>query len=309
MKIKKRFLAISLLIPIALPLFAISCANYSERSSLNKLIDTSQVVTNKDIDNNEAKSELILNNLLSRTFKNEIDRVNFLNQQNDSNYQNTLLDQLNSLKQDFLKAKQDNNQTQMDLTANKLADLYSQNWYFFFKNLSKFSGTFKDFVIINKTKDNFHSAQYLNQVKNKTPYRDFRYLTNYIDSIKVGEESAELGDSSVLYIAKDKSVFRVTIRNESLDKPTLSIRPYIWYFGDFGARNISLSIISRIWHSAVIHNYQEGYELFEKSLIKDQNYGIPAKFVLLPKTNAIQEESPASQTSNTQESKTQENEN
>ncbi|TNK91334.1 hypothetical protein C4M96_04400, partial [Mycoplasmopsis pullorum] len=86
MKIKKRFLAISLLIPIALPLFAISCANYSERSSLNKLIDTSQVVTNKDIDNNEAKSELILNNLLSRTFKNEIDRVNFLNQQNDSNY-------------------------------------------------------------------------------------------------------------------------------------------------------------------------------------------------------------------------------
>ncbi|SYV92525.1 Uncharacterised protein, partial [Mycoplasmopsis synoviae] len=128
MKIKKRFLAISLLIPIALPLFAISCANYSERSSLNKLIDTSQVVTNKDIDNNEAKSELILNNLLSRTFKNETDRVNFLNQQNDSNYQNTLLDQLNSLKQDFLKAKQDNNQTQMDLTANKLADLYSQNW-------------------------------------------------------------------------------------------------------------------------------------------------------------------------------------
>ncbi|SYV93927.1 Uncharacterised protein [Mycoplasmoides gallisepticum] len=102
------------------------------------------------------------------------------------------------------------------------------------------------------------------------------FSNTYLDDIKLGDESREIGDNDVYYLKKDKLVLRFLIRTVSapISGVVLSYLPI--YFGASRAKNISLNLISSVIHSGFIHRYETGLQQYEVDMPIKQRYGYPA---------------------------------
>ncbi|WP_406614517.1 aromatic motif membrane protein [Mycoplasma corogypsi] len=277
----KLLASMSLFTPLS---FAISCAQLNQEANLYQYIDKDHSIDFQDIDPDKATTKSIINNILSRTYKTNVERTQFVNQQTDPVYIEKLEAEIQDLSNKFGAAKKEN-QILVDV-KNKLFELYSKNWYYFLNNYNKYVGLFEEFIAIPDAKDGVHSENYKKLIASSRAYQTVKFNNNNIQNIRIGEESAELRDTTVLYLQLNKVVLKLVIREASSQNPQLFISPEIWYFGASKAKTVSLSLVSYIYHNGFIHKYQEGYDALEKDLVVNQRHGLPAYVMLvLPNPN------------------------
>ncbi|AFP75740.1 hypothetical protein RUS47_00525 [Mycoplasmoides gallisepticum] len=170
-------------------------------------------------------------------------------------------------------------------------DFVSKNWFFILNNLNIFDWNFITWALnpyYPESKKILVSEEYQNKVKRLTPFNSLKFSNTYLDDIKLGDESREIGDNEVYYLKKDKLVLRFLIRTVSapISGVVLSYLPI--YFGASRAKNISLNLISSIIHSGFIHRYETGLQQYEVDMPIKQRYGYPAfvfNFLKKDKTN------------------------
>ncbi|MHA0272773.1 aromatic motif membrane protein [Mycoplasma sp. 48589B] len=158
-------------------------------------------------------------------------------------------------------------------------ELISKNWYFILNNLDKFNWNFVSWAFdpfIPTSKELKVSQQYVKEANRQTPYSTLNFKDSYLDEIKIGDESYEIGDNDIYYIKKDKLVFRFMIRDISSDISRVELSFVGIYFGGASANTISINLLSQTIHSGFIHGYEEGLKQYQEDMPKKQRYGYPA---------------------------------
>lgn len=166
-------------------------------------------------------------------------------------------------------------------------ELINQNWYWFLSNINAFE--FESFKLLsiqfysdlmrennNNLPDEFaqiFNSNYLNSLQETKLPKKKIFLDSYLDNLQFGEESKELNNSVIYYLAKDKMVFRIVISNLNYNNANIKIAPFIWYFANSKNPKLSLNLISSINHYALIHKYASGYKQYVYDLVKKQRYG------------------------------------
>ncbi|WP_426461529.1 aromatic motif membrane protein [Mycoplasma hafezii] len=151
----------------------------------------------------------------------------------------------------------------------------SKNWYFFLMHLDLFKFNYLEFIGETFKNLDFIDKNYLNKFKNLLPPNPYRVTDDLLGNMVVGSESSELANSTVYYLSKDKLVFRIMIKNISNNNTYVEISDNIWYFPNLKAPEISLNLISSIYHYAFIHGVPAAYEQFITDMVKKQRYGEP----------------------------------
>ncbi|MBW0596096.1 hypothetical protein MADP07_00419 [Mycoplasma anatis] len=273
----------------------VSCNNQAEiKNSLSKIIDEKYDYIDKLESVEEQRTTKILNDLLDKVFAdNLVERREFLDQQNDVNYQKEILKKLQEL---LDEAKNQSNsiidqevKTKFidNFYENKIFPLYSENWYFILKNINLFYGEFYNWLTIPKDDNSgsYHSEKFLSSLRDlKTP-KNVIFINSILDKLEEGEESAESYSNYIFYLSKNKIIFRIKISRNSTSKNKLTIEPWIWYFPFSKTNNISIKLISNILHSAYVHGDQIGFDRFESDLVEKLRYGVPSKIILKIKDN------------------------
>ncbi|AWX42857.1 Uncharacterised protein [Metamycoplasma cloacale] len=264
-----------------LPLCTISCKNYSNQNKkiLKNLLNPDDDVKNSNVIQDDAKrTKIIIEDILLKIFKNnQLLKTKYLNQQNDLEYQIELLKQITELTKIIKENKQNRNKIE------ELNNLYSTNWYFIFNNLNKFELVFKEWFILPAVENSSMSNEYIQHISTLNEVNTHSFDNNYLEKLEEGEESAESVNSSILYLLKDNGIFRFRIINESSENPIMKFNSENLFFPNFQGDYVSLQLISNIFHSAVIHGIQNGYDRFENDVIKKKKYNEPATMLLLLK--------------------------
>ncbi|MFV8468358.1 aromatic motif membrane protein [Mycoplasma sp. VS292A] len=158
-------------------------------------------------------------------------------------------------------------------------ELINQNWYFILNNLDKFDWNFVSMALnpyIPTSKELMVSKEYVAAANRQKPFTTLNFKDSYLDDIKLGDESPEIGDNEAYYIKKDKLVFRIMIRNISSNISQVDLSFVGIYFGAAQAKTISLNLISQTIHSGFIHNYESGLKQYQEDMPIKQRYGYPA---------------------------------
>ncbi|UWD34577.1 aromatic motif membrane protein [Mesomycoplasma molare] len=251
----------------------ISCANYSNQFYLNSLVSNDDSVASPSTNNEKNIHNSIINNLLSMAFKNNQEKIlDYKNSQNKNS--KSLFNQYNNISKLFFASE---NKKEF---AQQQQDFFTKNWYFILNNLDKFQFNFVEFVTSDLSKNYSTSEEYKQKVKIKelnNKYEPFTFENTYLESLREGVESAELGDSLVYYIRKNKLVFRVLINNLRAqgNEPEVLLKPLNWNFSESKANIISPLLISNVVHQLFIHNYPSGKDEFEIEMVEKQKYGSP----------------------------------
>ncbi|MFV8473464.1 aromatic motif membrane protein [Mycoplasma sp. 31_09] len=193
-------------------------------------------------------------------------------------YQETL-DEIKSLQSQIDEAK--NNKpaiSALDYLA-QYKELINQNWYFILNNLDKFDWDFVSMAFNPyepTSKKKMLTDEYINNANKQKPFTTLNFKDSYLDDIKLGDESSEIGDNDAYYIKKDKLVFRIMIRNISSNISQVDLSFVGIYFGAAQAKTISLNLISQTIHSGFIHDYESGLKQYQEDMPVKQRYGYPA---------------------------------
>lgn len=264
------------------------------RNSLSKIVDNKFDYIEKE-DNLEVKrTEKILNDLLDKVFAdNIIQKTEFLNNQNNKNYQNEQLKKLKFMFEQcqneigLISDPNEQKKKEIEFYEKNIFPFYSENWYFILKNLNIFYVHFYDWLTIPENQDlnSSHSEEFLESLKNLKLPDDAWLTSSLLDKLEEGEESAESYSNYIFYLSKGKIIFRIKIDKNSTKNNKLEIEPWIWYFSFSKTNNISIKLISNILHSAYVHGDQIGYDRFESDLVKKLRYGVPSKIILKIKDN------------------------
>lgn len=266
--IKKLFI----LFPI--PFFVASCANIDN----SKLISSVNFEIHNQLSSQAIKSNQIIDSLLRRIYKNEIELNSYKKQQESSKLKDDFLNEIAILKEEYLtKSTTDNLQ--------KIQNLINKNWYFVLKNINLFYGHFTSWFAFPDSNSGKHSSEFRSLINNTNPSEDFNFTNNYWENIREGDESQELANTTVIYLQKQKVIFRFLITDVLSERPKMHFSGIGWNFPFSKSTKISAGILSDVVHSALIHKYQEGYDLFENSVVKEFRYGLMEEFILLPKEN------------------------
>lgn len=277
---KNKFLKVSLPCVIALPIITTSCVDYSKQNELNKLIDSSDAIVSVSDDNKLKTHKSILNTLLNNAFRSDSLKIQeYINLQTSKTNYDNLVASYKTISENF-KLADDKKSFAQSLNA-----FYSQNWYFILNNLDKFDFNFIEFVTVDLAKNYATSQEYqdlmvtkTNQLKNSKQRKSWEFENSYLDGIREGVESTELGDVVVYYVRKNKLIFRIVINNLRAQntQPIVQLRPINWYFSESKANTISPSLISNVVHQLFIHGYERGKEEFEVEMVQKQKYGSPS---------------------------------
>lgn len=270
---KKTFLSILFCFPI----FLVSCTNYSQKDVLNSLIKNQEIVTNPVIDNKQKETENILNRILNAAFRN--DKLKILEYKKSQSENKKIITEFQNNAKQFNELKTQEEKIKFGKSQEKL---FSENWYFFLTNLNLFKFNFLEFVKTDGVKNIFFSKEFIekNQENYQMNVRKYRnetvFLDSYLDEIIEGDESKELGDSSVFYIKKKNIIFRIIVSNlfNNSKQPVVSFKSNNWFFVDSLANTISLRVVSSAFHQIFIHNI--GQQDFEHEIVNKQKYGAPA---------------------------------
>ncbi|WP_029512682.1 aromatic motif membrane protein [Mycoplasmopsis iners] len=168
--------------------------------------------------------------------------------------------------------------------------LASENWYWFLTNIDKFKFDYFQYIasdLINRIKsqnngeipENFKkylTDEYLQKIENAPLTATYKLSDNHLNSIALGDESKD-SEGTYYYLNTGKLVMRIQIENGNTNSMVkeLSLQPYIWYFASLKTPEISLKLISSIYHYAFIHAYLEGYGQFTNDMVVKQRYGEP----------------------------------
>lgn len=259
-----------------LSLSIISCSQNSEKSFF-KYIDQSKDVLDTTLSIEAAKNKKALETLLNKVFiNNNAAKIDFVNQQNNPEYQKTFFEKIKKLSSEFSIAPNEK-------IINNLKEIYSENWYLVLSNLSKFKFQFHNWYILPEQTNHFNNVtvkmteQYLNNLNSLEKYPSFKFKNNYIDEIKESETSGENSTLSDLIILKDKSLISISL--SFLGPNTkVTLDPYLIYFPK-AQNKISINLMSYIFHQAIIHQVDFAYREFENDIIQKLRYGIPALMV------------------------------
>lgn len=246
---------------IATPILANSCVNHNYSPKLELSIDKNLDIINPKVNEAQIKTKKILENLLSYVFlpTQQVQKVNFLEDQTSKNK-----------KKEFVKKYKEIKDKNGDITK-----LLNENWYFVLTNLNLFQGEFERFLTFPPKNGGQHSDLFLKRVEGQ-PYASNMYFNDsLLDDLIVGDESLELPNTTILYLKKDKMVFRLIIDNAQT-APHIDFNGTYWGFARSKTDVISLKLISDIVHSAYVHGYQEGYDRFENDIVKRYRYSYPA---------------------------------
>lgn len=278
----KRNLLNFLFVPtlILAPLTAISCVDKSEKSDLNALATKIGDVVNKKENPAIEVTKKIINDLLKQVYRdNDVEKINFLDQQQNKEYQKNIFLKIKELSK---KWNSKLNNTEKENIANQLNQIYEKNWYIVLTNINKFNLRFYEWLLFDKPEflsqiraDGKHSKEYLNSLKSEKKPDNVPIINNYLRELKEGDESGELSNMNMLYLKKDSMIFRFRVV-DTLTKPKIKLTCFVWYFSKF--KNISINLISDIVHSAYIHGVQEGFNRFENDMAN--RYGKPAKMIM-----------------------------
>ncbi|MCU4706698.1 aromatic motif membrane protein [Mycoplasma sp. CSL7503-lung] len=271
MKINKYL--ISSLISMLIPLSTVSCADFSQysKSELSKKILLLDEVSEKTVDKNKIKTEDILNRILNQLFKgNKTKILNFLNTQKEN--EKIILEKFIQNQKEFSSLR--DNVFKIEF-AKKQREFFSANWYFFFTHINQFEFNFLEYVFDGLQNGNTASEEYKKIIQNKKSVDNFSFKNNFLENIRVGDESIEISNTNIYYILKEKMVFRLSVNDLDKDQPTINILPMIWYFAESKAKSTSLALVSSVVHTLFIHNYPSAFSEFEEVMVKEQRYGSP----------------------------------
>ncbi|TPE57573.1 hypothetical protein FJO69_01415 [[Mycoplasma] falconis] len=285
---KNKFIKFSLIASSITPAIAsclISCTNYGERDKLKDLIPTDRNVIQQVGDKEQKHTNAIIDQLLNFVFKNNKARLTtYLNQQNDSEYQKEIKAKFIAIAKEFNNENIKNNFEAKENIVNKYYNFYNQNWLFILRNLKNFEGEFVKWVVFpNGSEGGKHSKEYLQHLKEIDTPNNIDFKNNYLKQLKEGDESAELANKKVLYLKKDKALFRLDIDRTLTENPIMNFQNLFWYFPNAKNDNISIPLVSDIVHFAYLHGFQIGFEHFEKDMVVKNKYGEPAYYTLIYK--------------------------
>ncbi|SJZ41085.1 aromatic motif membrane protein [Mycoplasmopsis verecunda] len=197
---------------------------------------------------------------------------------NKAKYEETLL-QIANLEKQIQEAKNSITDMKAITYLEEYQNFLSKNWYFVLNNLDKFDWKFVDWVLdpyIPARGGHLVSQDYENNVNKEQKFAILNFKNTFLDDIKLGDESPEIGDNEAYYIKKDKLVFRILIRNISNEISNVELSYMGIYYGNSKNNNISLNLISQTIHSGFIHGYESGLKQFEIDMPIKQRYGYPA---------------------------------
>ncbi|EIE41602.1 hypothetical protein MCANUFG1_01971 [Mycoplasmopsis canis UFG1] len=269
-KLKKVYLSALLTLPISV----FSCANYSNQATLNSIISNVDSVTSPSSDNKKKSHETIINTILSNAFRSDRTKIVEYTKTQTENYEK-LMNEFKLISEGFFKSQ---NKKEFAISQQ---EFFKKNWYFILNNLDKFQFNFIEFVTSDLSKNYSTSEEYQQKMRIKesnNKYNPFEFENTYLENIREGAESAELGDALVYYIRKNKMIFRILINNLRAEgaNPEVFLRPINWNFGESTANTISPLLVSNVVHQLFIHNYPKGREEFENEMVKKQKYGSPS---------------------------------
>lgn len=276
---------LTLLLPLA-PIFVTSCADLSNNSQLEKII---QPKYNNDLDpatQEKAKSEKILDSIVEQVFPNYARKVEFLKTQNNTKNIKAFFEKYKEISEEFSEAQK--NLSDTSEIVSRLNELASKNWLIVLRNITKFRAIFDSWLTFPQNKAGSHSQKYLDSLKKLKEPSPKLFSTNYWEELIEGDESAEFANTTILYLKKQNIFLRMSISDALTDNPIFNFPGQLWYFPKSNAINISTKILTDIVHSAYIHGDQIGYDRFEDDMVKKYRYGEPANFILLSKDVKIQ---------------------
>lgn len=224
--------------------------------------------------NLDDRTEDVFNSLIKIIFgNNESEKIKYLNTQKEENTKE-FIKKANELRIKYTKTKSQE-------TIKELKEFYSKNLILLLRNLDKFSLRFTNYWSLEETKDSAgrvakHSDTFLETIKNKEPVADKKIENNNLHVINIGSESKHIS-SNVIYIRKDN--FFIVIKASKKASSDMKIElDKIIYFSESKTESISSDAISNVLHISIYHKDQEGYDVFEKDIIK--LYGYPSLGIL-----------------------------
>ncbi|MDZ7293160.1 aromatic motif membrane protein [Mycoplasmopsis pulmonis] len=276
MKFKKTFF---LIFTSIFSLAIVSCS--VDYSNFNKYIDVNKNVVESLKNPQQIKTNQILDVILNHYFeKDEVAKVNFQKQQDETEYQQKILKQIEEISNKIVDEKSKE-------FIDQLNKIFSQNWYLILKNLDKFHADFFSWYTIdveNTTSGETakSSMEYLDNLKTLKKYNNLKFNDAYLDQIKEGETSGLSDSFADYYIKKDKLLFNLKITKED-NESKISFSPFVYNFAKT-KNDISINLISNIFHNALIHHNQKYVDIFEKEIIKKHAYGEPALMLMKIRT-------------------------
>ncbi|AKA50146.1 hypothetical protein VO56_02775 [Mycoplasmopsis gallinacea] len=299
MKIHKLLPLVSFLAPLSL----FSCANYQKSTELSNLIDSSSNVLQNDQSEKEKMTKFVLDSILNKQFKNsQVNRVAFINSQNNEANITAFLEKSQQYSQIILNS---NESDQIEEAKINLKNLYNKNWLILLNHLNKLHIHFDNWYYFqdynSDLKNSAHSQEFKDKIEHslnfprpwteeyKTElflnpdakpkfevFYDTKIKNLFLDEIIEGEESAEMPNTTIFYVLKDKLLFRIKVNNENVE-----IQNIIYF--DKSKSKISLNLISNIVHSGFVHHDQEGYDRLEEDIVNKYRYNIPSEVLLINK--------------------------
>ncbi|AZG68563.1 aromatic motif membrane protein [Mycoplasma struthionis] len=277
MKNKKILLSL-VSITTLLPFGLVACQNYQQNDKLKEIVPKNRdIIFNSPVPEAE-KTEKMLDSLVNQLYKTEAKRTEFYNLQNSEEYKTKTKAEFKKLSSEYLA--QDTLEKKRAFLE-KLKTFYNKNWYFFLKNIDKFTGEFYDWLLFPNSKEGGHSQEYKETLKTLEKPKKIVFSNPYFNELKEGDESAELPNTTIFYLKKQKNIFRIIISDIIEENPYIEFEPYSWSFNSGEAQNISINLVSDIAHSALVHGFAEGFVSFEKDMVEKQKYGPPSEMVYL----------------------------
>ncbi|WP_406616794.1 aromatic motif membrane protein [Mycoplasmopsis adleri] len=283
----KNKIKLASLITIPISAMTISCTYYGNKDKLLLYIDKSKDVMPLSIDYKEKRTQENIDQLIKATFPSEEKKIEYLNKFKNPKYLKQMKDKFSSFFKEYKEIKKNNNPDGIDRLVSEMKDFYNENWYYILTNLDKFELVFYKWLAFPDYKDGKHSDEYKNRIENMSiEYDDLKKIQmhdNYLGTMIEGDESAELSNKTIYYLAKKNLVFRISINDITTEQPTMQFNPYVWGFPYITNRDVSLKLITDLVHSAYIHRFQDGFDRFEKDMVENLRYGVPGIFLLMYK--------------------------
>lgn len=213
------------------------------------------------VDPLEIKHDKMMQRLLTLAFNHDqAAQTDFINHQNDPTTWPTLQKQLRSLSDPMA-----------------INQLLSQNWYVVLNHIDQFNYRFGEWYTLPKQTNVLTgesvkmSDQYYERLTTAQKYASFRFGDRYFDDLKQSETSMLNEAYSDLFLIKNKALFNIKIAPNN----EVTLTNQIYYFG--AAQNqISVALLSNVFHNGIIHQSQKSYDMFEHDLVDRLQYGLAA---------------------------------
>ncbi|MCV3743841.1 hypothetical protein OF377_03065 [Ureaplasma sp. ES3154-GEN] len=258
---------------------------------LKKYDDESLNVIAKNETIEQKISKGIIDSLLNEIYDYDTLLIHdYVQQQEDPEYQKELIAQLKSYSQEYRKEYQGHLATTdkrkiFDSRTDAYSQLLSKNWYFVFTHLEHFEFLFIDWFRLPKNLDTGaeHSAAYEQRLQLADPYKSFRFGDNILEELSETDVSkAHNNDARTreLMLKKNNSLFWFNIytKNRINDNMGIKLYPYTITFKN-SKLSISISTLTSNFHLSYIHGDIRHYKIFEDKLTAQ--WGLPAKMLMV----------------------------